>query len=323
MNIGLDIGYSAVKAVSGDRRVTFPSVIGTPNKARFSLNGDKNILLLEPKHVQVGSGAVRQSRFVRRREDRYWIEGDEWYLLFLAALTEITGAKRADLNIVTGLPVAYFDDRALIQERLLGEHRAQREDRYAQTLRVTDCRVIPQPFGTLLALVMSDAGTVSDPALAGGTVGIIDVGGKTTNFLSVEKLTEISNETASVPVGAWSVAREFEHALAKRCPELNLREHQLMDAIRRRRVRYFGAPVDLSELVAAVLEPLAGQLVGAATQLWNRGAALDALLITGGGALLLGPHIQARFPHAQVVETPVFANARGYWRFAQRIANKR
>ena len=39
MNIGLDVGYSAVKAIAGTRRVTFPSVVGTPDRARFSLDG--------------------------------------------------------------------------------------------------------------------------------------------------------------------------------------------------------------------------------------------------------------------------------------------
>jgi len=39
MNVGMDIGYSAVKVVSGpDRMVTFPSVVGTPDRARFSIN---------------------------------------------------------------------------------------------------------------------------------------------------------------------------------------------------------------------------------------------------------------------------------------------
>jgi len=56
MNIGLDVGYSAVKAVSGNRRVTFPSVVGTPEKARFSLDGagSNNIILTQPGQVLVG-----------------------------------------------------------------------------------------------------------------------------------------------------------------------------------------------------------------------------------------------------------------------------
>jgi hypothetical protein len=94
MNIGLDVGYSAVKAVAGERRVTFPSAVSTPDKARFSLNASASIMLVHPDHVHVGEGAVAQSRFLRQREDRRWIESDEWYSLFLAAVTEITSSFR-------------------------------------------------------------------------------------------------------------------------------------------------------------------------------------------------------------------------------------
>ncbi len=69
---------------------------------------------------------------------------------------------------------------------------------------------------------------------------------------------------------------------------------------------------------AQIMRPLtADAVIAEATQLWNGGAGLDAILVTGGGAHLLGSRITAHFRHAQVVEEPVFANALGYWRFAQ------
>lgn len=321
MNVGLDIGYSAVKAVSGDRRVTFPSVVGTPDKARFSLAEDRNIILVHPHHVQVGEGAVSQSRFLMRREDRHWVESDEWYDLFLAAITELTTATSAELRIVTGLPVAFYDDRQVVRDRILGEHRAQREGRPRQTLKVVDCRVIPQPFGALLAACLDDRGRIADRDLATGVVGVVDIGGKTTNLLSVNRLTEIGHETASVAVGAWDAVRAVRDYLAARYPGLEeLRDHQIADAIRERKVRYYGTLVDLSAAVNEYLEPLADQIAAQASQLWNGGATMDAILVTGGGALLLGPHIARHFRHARVVSDPVFANALGYWRFAQRLA---
>jgi plasmid segregation protein ParM len=320
MNVGLDIGYSAVKAVSGTRRVNFPSAVGTPDKARFSLNSDTAIVLVEPDHVQVGEGAIAQSRFLHRREDRRWVESDQWYTLFLAAMTELTSAKRAELRIVTGLPVAFYSDKAAIRERLLGGHRAQREGRNAQALTVTDVRVIPQPFGALLAATLDDRGRVADRDLATGTVGILDVGGKTTNLLSVNRLSEIGRETASVSVGAWDAVRGLRSWLDDKCPDLDLRDHQVIDAIIAHQVKYYGELVDLGGAVDDILEPLAEQVIAEATQLWNGAAGLDAILVSGGGALLLGPYVKRHFRHARIVEEPVVANALGFWRFAQRLA---
>ena len=323
MNIGLDLGYSATKAVSTKKKVKFPSVVGTSDKARFSFSEDgAGILLAEPAHVLVGEQAVTQSRFVNRREDRSWIESAEYYHLALAALTELTTATVVELRIVTGLPVAFYNDKDILRNLLLGEHRATREGRRAQVFKATDCRVIPQPFGALLAEALDDRGNVADKELATGNVGVIDVGGKTTNLLSVSRLSEIGRETASVNVGAWDVVRAVRGWLADNCPNLDLRDHQVVDAIVARQVKYYGEPQDLGPMVDAALEPMAEQVIAQATQLWNGGAGLDAVLVSGGGALLLGPAIEAHFRHAQVVEEPVFANALGYWRFAQHLGQR-
>lgn len=321
MNIGLDIGYSAVKAVSGDRRVTFPSVVGTPETARFSLNGGKNIILTTPHHVQIGDGAVQQSRFLNRREDRQWVESDAWYSLFLAAISELTSASRVELNLVTGLPVAFYDDKALISSQLLGNHRVQREGRPAQRLEVSGCHVIPQPFGALLAATLGDNGRIVDHHLATGEVGIVDVGGKTTNILSVNALSEITDGTSSVNSGSWDAVRAVRDYLSTHYPGLEeLRGHRIIQAITDRRVSYFDEEADLSPIIDETLDPLADQVLAEITRRWGNAATLQAIIVSGGGALLIGPRIQNRFRHARVIENPVFANALGFWRFAQRLA---
>ena len=320
MNVGLDLGYSAVKLVADGRRKTFASVVGTPEVGRFSLEQQEHhIVLTQPEHVLVGDGAMTQSRFINRREDRAWIESAEYYHLFLAALTELTTATVVDLLLVTGLPVAFYSDKARLRDRLMGVHKADREGRHAQTFKVSECRVIPQPFGALLAAALDGRGRIADHALATGAVGVIDIGGKTTNLLSVDRLAEIGRETESVSVGAWDVVRAVRSYLADRCPNLELRDHQVIEAIVSCRVRYYGQQVDLKSVVDAALEPMANQVIAQATQLWNGGAGLDAILVAGGGALLLGPFLKTHFQHARIVTDPVFANAEGYWKLAQRL----
>lgn len=320
MNVGIDLGYSAVKVVAGRRRTVMPSVVGTPEGGRFSLyDQEQDIILTAPEHLLFGDGAVTQSQFVKRREDRAWIESKDYYHLFLAALTEFTRATVVDILLVTGLPVAFYGDRSSLRQRLLGVHKVTREGRRAQTFKVGECRVIPQPFGALLAAVLDEQGRIADQNLATGTVGVIDVGGKTTNLLSVRRLAEIGRQTESVSVGVWDVMRTVRRFLADKCPNLDLRDHDVIEAIVAREIRYYGKPVDLRQVVDAALKPMASQVIAQASQLWNGGASLDAVLVAGGGALLLGPYLKDHFPHAQIVADPVFANAVGYWKLAQRL----
>jgi len=324
MFAGIDLGYNAVKAV-GDagRRAAFPSAVGTPDRARFSLNGEGAgaIVLTAPENVLIGAEAVAQSRFLARREDRRWIESAEYYALFLAALTELTSATVADVSLVTGLPVAFYDDRERLAGRLAGEHKVQREGRRSQLLRVTQVRVIPQPFGSLLALVLDERGGIADVRLAKSAVGVIDVGGKTCNLLSVNRLAEIGKETASVNVGGWDLVRAVREWLSRKYPGLDdLRDHVLAEAIQARELHFYGEPVaDFPALVDALAGDLAGQVIAEASHLWNGGATLDAVLVTGGGALLLGDAIRKHWRHARLVPDPVNANAVGYWKFARRL----
>lgn len=322
MNIGFDGGYNAIKAVTESRRCTFPSITGTPERARFSLNGqsDELIIAVGDEEYLVGQGAIVQSRFIRRREDRAWISSQEYYLLFLAALTELSQANWVEMAIVTGLPIAYFDDRPALVERLKGEHKIKRDGR-KQTFRITDVRVIPQPFGALLSEALDTQGRPVNQMLANGRIGVIDIGGKTTNLLSVDKLSDVSRETASINMGAWDVVRAVREHLTPQnhISDIDLRDHQIVDAIKTRKIKYYGEVIDLSETVEAALEPMAQQIISQAGQLWNGAAHLDAVLITGGGAHLLDKHIMAHYRHARVVGDPVFANAVGYWKLSQRL----
>lgn len=320
MNVGLDVGYSATKAVSDGRRASFPSIVGTMDRARFALSSNGVIALKTPGPYLVGQEAVRQSRFAARQESRDWIESPQWYALAMAALSELTTAKGADLVVVTGLPVAFYADKDRLQQVLKGEHKVQREGSHAQLLRVREARVIPQPFGALLATCLDDRGRVTSQNLATGRVGVIDVGGKTTNLLSVSRLAEVGRETSSVGRGAWDVMRAVRAHLEASYPGLEeKRDHELMHDIVSRQTRYYGEPVDLGEAIDEVLEPMAADVLATAGQLWNGGATLDAILVAGGGAHLLGPYIKETFRHAYVVDDPVFANASGFWKLAQRV----
>ena len=323
MNAGFDLGYWSVKGVTAQKKVRFVSAVGTPDKARFSLTGNGGIVLDEPFHVSIGEQAVLQSRFLQRREDRTWIESDEYYALFLAMLTELTTASKANFRIVTGLPIAFYDgDKDTLRNRLLGRHRVRREGRGAQLFDVFEVKVIPQPFGCLLAEALNDRGEIVNLDIANYTAGVIDIGGKTVNIQAVHKLSEIARETVSVNVGAWDAVRAMQALLPQICPGLDLRDHEIVEALMSKKVPYYDGFVDISQHVEDILDPMSRQIVGVATQLWNSGAHIHTVLITGGGAILLGDYIKRHFRHARVVENPVFANAIGFWKAAERLGRK-
>lgn len=321
MNSGIDIGYDSTKVVTENRPSRFPSIVGTPEQGRFSLNGSHKdvILTVNGRKQLIGEGAIHQSRFINRREDRRWIESDEYYSLMLAAFSELTPATFAEMRIVTGLPVSFWQqDMETLKSRFMGDHRIEREGRKNQTIRVTSCVVIPQPFGPLAYATFNERGEIQDRELAEGRIGVIVVGGKTTELLSVNKLSEIGKETASVDVGGWDVVRGMRDYLADRCPELDLNDHEIVEAIKSKEVKYYGETVSLTEPLNEITQPLSNQIIAEASKLWNSGARLDTILAAGGGVHLLGRRFVQHYKHTRVIENPVYSTALGYWKLAQR-----
>jgi plasmid segregation protein ParM len=326
MDAGIDIGYSSVKAISGDRRTIFQSVIGTPERSRFSLHDNSNdgLVLNDTGGTWlVGDAAVTQSRFVSRREDATWYLGDEYRRLMLAAFARLTTGTAVKLNVVTGLPVAYYTTgKDELQALFLGRHKVEIEGRTPQQIEVEQCRVIPQPFGAALSVALTDGGKMADRTMAEGPVGVIDVGGKTTNLLSVRGLSDVARETTSVNIGAWDAVRSVRDYLTETYPGLDLRDHDLITVIQTRELYFFGERIDLSGQVDDILHKMAQTVIAAATQLWNGGGTMRAILVAGGGAYLLGNHLRQAFRHIRIVENPQFANAVGYYKFARLLAGR-
>lgn len=316
---GNDIGYDGQKVVGPFGQFYLPSAVGTVNKARFSLTDKSDDIILDAGEGQrmVGEAAVRQSRFLSRKEDRGWITSSEYRYLMCAGFSEMSAASRVDLDIVTGLPVAFYKrDKEQLREVFLGEHRFVREGRSAQVFRVRTCRVIPQPFGTIFNETIDEKGILQNNKFSTRNIGIIDIGGKTTNLLSVDRLEEISDDTASVNQGAWDAVRAFRSFIETQYPGLeDLKDHQIIQAIIKKNQPYYDKVLDLTGPVDAILRPMAEAIISEAGNLWNSGALLNCILITGGGALLLGHYIKRQFPHSVIIEDPVYANARGYYNF--------
>ena len=318
-NAGVDVGYNKVKAVSKSKRVGFLSITGTPEQAGFSFNGDSGIILTHPYHVAVGDQALEQSEAIDARIDRGWLGSDKWHALALAALSELTTATSGDVFVVAGLPVSYYSDKAMVQEALLGRQSFQRKGRTRQTLTVTDVEVMPQGFGALFAECLNDNGKVADQGLRRGRVGIVDCGGKTTNLLCAKGLKEVGRESGSVDAGGWNVVKAVHRWLQGEYPDLTVSEYDLVEHVVSKSITYHGEPVDLTPIVDHATDALTTQIVGAAKRLWNGSARLEAVLVAGGGAHLVGEALLDRFPQGRIVADPVYANAVGYWRFAQAV----
>jgi len=326
VDVGFDGGFYAIKAVCGDKRVSFPSFVTRPAESLFSLNGHTTMIVAsEYGRYLVGQEAIKKGMAGARKETAAWIQSPEYLALLYGALSDLTNANQATVNLVTGLPLADFQrDRAALRDRLLGVHQFVREGRHWQTLKIETVRVVPQAWGAVLALLIDDRGRVVRPELAKAKVAVLDVGGHTVNYLSVDGLSDIPSETQGTERGAWTVVRAAREYLDVSHPGLNrMQDHAVMQAIVDGGTFDAGEFVDLRPIVKPIIDDIGQEIVDRAAQYWGAGAAtFRQVIVCGGGAYLWGEHIKRAFRQADILPDPEYANARGFHNFAANLSHR-
>lgn len=314
--LGIDLGYYQVKTYDGNKKNSFVSVVGSPDVSRIQAlasDTDKVIEVNGSKYL-VGQSAVDKSRMRHRREDRDWIDSEEYRVLFYRALAGFPAGK---YQVVTGLPNDFYSDAPRLKEALSG---VQEFVFNGMPVRYEiEASVIMQPFGALACMAFDDFGNVSDQSFFELT-GVIDIGGKTTNILTASNFADISAQTMSKNIGGWDIIRAVRAKMQEAFPKSNLSDHQIAEAIISGEFYEFGKAVNISDLLDDVLPMMAEDVIGKASSLWGSGANLRRVLVTGGGAQMLSRYIEKAFPHTVVVADPVFANAVGYFRYGKAVS---
>lgn len=323
---GIDCGYYMTKLVAmAEKKIerSFPSIVGSPDMSKFAAMPERNFTISENgDNWLVGEEAIDQSRWIHRREDRSWIESKQWKTLFLAALSEITEKPRNEMLLVTGLPVSYFKaDKDKVKTLVLGEHRFTRGNRDEQVIDIVECRVMPQPFGSLFNEALDGNGKISNSELL-EPVGVVDIGSKTTNFLLSKGLRDVSPQTVSIDKGGWDVARALQESILEdnRFSDINYSDHEWMKAVINKYFWYGNTKIDVTDVLAKITKAFAEQVIDSSTAVWGNGREVRQILVTGGGALLIGDWLIGHFPHARILKESIFSNARGYHKFAVKIS---
>lgn len=324
MIIAVDIGYGYTKGIGPDGvRFSFPSVIGAAEEIHFATDlihgGEEQAIKYADQSFFYGEQALLQSRMQSTILDRSRVHDQTYKMLFVAALVEMsnlaTGSER--VQVITGLPVEFFGDRAEVTKSLEGVYRVNAGR--ATKFTVESVFVAPQPFGSLFRELLNEQGKITAGDVEKGRVGVIDVGTYTTDFVVSDGLRYVQRLSGSARIGWSEVVNRVQQALADRY-RLELMPHEVDRALQAGQVRVRGESVPLDKLVEPAVADIQTAIIARARDLWGEGADLDAILVSGGGGPHLYDAIHQVYPHARVLDDAFWANAEGFYRFGQRPA---
>lgn len=318
---GGDAGYGYTKFVTGGVIDNFPSVLGYPEKIRYT-GGDilshqqatRTHLTINGEEYYIGDTALEQSSVNWSPQDRDRIKTTVTLLVAACARAGITGP----VQLVTGLPVNWYNqDKDVLTAALDGQHTYTNHLNGAQgTIEFISPTVAPQPFGAFFTQTLTPAGGIKDAELARQLTGVCDIGMHTTDFSASDHFQFRQPMSGSVQIGVSQVfdlvSKEIENSYRM---ELDL--HQVDQIIRRGKLNVGGTEHSLAAIVEPIVSAVALKILDRAGRIWTDTARhLSRIFIVGGGASLIGPYLQARWPHATILTNSATANARGFYQYA-------
>lgn len=321
--LAVDIGYGWTKGMTQRGQVLVSSMVGPAEDIRFESdvvaeNGHGIALEVNGRGYFVGEQAEVQSASASQTLDVTRTGSMEQKALFYAVASELVRTVDDVIAVVTGLPVGDYDphNKAALRDMLRGEHEVRRQGKHARSFEVDNVYCVPQAIGSLFALVLDRRGRLVDGDLAGGRVGLVDVGTLTTNYVLVDRLRYVEVGSDSITTGTSEMFQKVGKDLKREYGlDWALQLGKVDRAVRERVVEVYGDRVNIAPIVEPHLEALADTIVSKARSLWGAGVDLKAVVLTGGGSLELAPYVRKAYPHTRTVGgDPQFANCAGYLR---------
>ncbi|MDX1433850.1 MAG: ParM/StbA family protein [Gammaproteobacteria bacterium] len=336
--VGIDIGFGFTKATSGAETLIFKSIFGEATEIQFreqmlsAAGADEHLHIeIDGESYFVGELAERQSHVRSFTLDQNQFITNFSKTMAMSALSRLVQPNET-VNLVTGLPVSYYRrHREELSGLLLGSHVLTRVDlagkRHDIPLTVNQVRVIPQPFGSLFNLMLTDNAEVYDKRFVQEKIGVIDVGFRTSDYTISDKTKYSSRGSGSTDSG---IARAFSIISAK------LREHtgvdvelyRMYDAVARGTIKIHGKTLDIKDLTEEAFSKLASAVATEVDRLWADDWDIDVIVVTGGGGAVLAPYLQPLLSGEVLSVDPTadsrLNNVRGYWKYGQNVwANAR
>ncbi len=324
--IAVDVGYGLTKALAVNNanitKINFPSVIAPAHtdmlNGLFGTGLGYHVKIRrvsgEVQEKLVGEAAQRSVSAVTTMTREKHAGVHDTLVLAGAYLVGAggTGTTPEQTDLAVGLPLAFYKaqkDSLMNQLQNLAAWVSVDggPERYISFGRVL---VFPQGASIVFA---------ETKALTGNLIGIVDVGTYTTDYLLLEVRNgqPIPNPDGcgSIEVGVHlfhrAIASEF-HAQAGGPLPTEMIPDTAKKALDGQPVQYFNREIYLQEAHKArreIGENIAQRILAA----WgNRAGHVKPTLLAGGGSLLFQRELQGALPGAQLVNEPIYANARGY-----------
>lgn len=236
-----------------------------------------------------------------------------------------TPGEEDQVEATFGLPVSLFYGAdgtrrtdVIDQKRASYGKRVTPVDEGGGDLRIAKPRVVPEGlagyFWYVIEPTADGKSAVTNRERAEQDLVIIDIGGRTTDFVVVEDGGVDHAKSGSVEIGGHILRDEMHARLAEQFnldPMRSIKESRIREAIESGFFRTGGERHPVHQILAEERNHLASRIHEATQTRIGKALEYDSILVIGGGVNELRSSISEWFPRAVIPKNPGFVNAEG------------
>jgi len=334
--LGIDIGFGFTKATDGKETLIFKSLFGDATDLQFwvdfgeaSLSNYFNVTI-DGKSYFIGDLAEQQSNVISFTLDQEKLISEFVKVLTLTVagvFLKEDSAINVPINIVSGLPIGYFKhNHKRFNEILTGHHKISYiqpdGSKIVKEIYINKVRMLPQPLGTILNLLMDDKGKIVNEELAKQKVGIVDIGFRTTDFTIMDRLRYIDRSSRTMDTGISKAFGVISNKLREKCG-VSVELYRLYKAAELGTITMKGHGLNFAKIRDQVYAQLAGTIANDIDRVWAGDWDIDTIVLTGGGCMELAKYLQPLIS-GNVIPTDMNVDARlnnvqGYLKYGRYI----
>lgn len=178
--------------------------------------------------------------------------------------------------------------------------------------------VLAQGLAAFVDYLTDNEGNIRTDIESDAPVAIIDIGGRTTDSVTVYGGNKVDHDNSGTGnIGISNVYDIVENELRRRFNVSKIRLVTLEHVVRARTIRLKGQDHDVSDIIDAAIEDIGQQIIRETKRRIGDAAEMQSVILVGGGATLMGEIIRKEYPHCFIPVDPEFANARGMLKHLQ------
>ncbi len=334
--LGIDVGFGFTKATNGKDTFIFKSIFGEDADIQFWADfGDDTPtdhihVTIDGKSYFIGDLAEQQSSVLHFTLDQEKLITNYVKILSLAVagmFLDKGEAINVPINLVSGLPIGFFkQNHERFNELLTGHHsvtyHSQNGQETTKELHINKVRMLPQPLGSVLNLLMDDNGKIVNKTLANQKIGVVDIGFRTTDFTILDRLRYIDRGSRTIETGIAKGFSVIANKLREKCG-VSVELYRLYNAAETGSIKMRGNRVNFVKIRDEVYSQLAASIANDIDRLWAADWDIDAIILTGGGcrdlAQYLRPQITGNIIPVEANRDPRLNNVLGYIKYGQSV----